>query len=188
MASKKTLVEMLINRTGRPRDTNMKFFTAFLIAGLLPTAHAVESVPARLIGYYSNMRTEGADDPHFVSGFDVVLYQRETETVGHVAVAIGSEEPARATIKDLAYDPKKKLLNFTAEYSSGSTSSPVKGESFREDLHVLIFSGVVRPQSISGKVGIKDFYCGQCRPVFKRVTLKRIIEMGRTGELQAIPQ
>lgn len=167
----------------------MKFFATFLITVcLLPTAQAAEPVPARLIGYYSNMRIVGADDPHFVSGYDITLYQHEAETVADVAVAIGSEEPAHATIKDLAYDPKKKLLTFTAEYSGGSTSSPVKGEPFREDLHVLIFSGVVRPQSISGKMGIKDFYCGQCRPVFKRVTLKRINEMGRTGDLQAIPQ
>ncbi|MES2114698.1 MAG: hypothetical protein V4578_06080 [Pseudomonadota bacterium] len=167
----------------------MKFIATFLIAAcLLPTAHAVESVPARLIGYYSNMRAEGADDPHFVSGYDVVLYQREAETVGHVTVAIGSSEPARATIKDLAYDPKKKLLSFTAEYSSGLATNPVKGAPDREALQLLTFSGVVRPQSISGKVGIKDYYCGQCRPVFKRVTLKRINEMGRTGELQAIPR
>ncbi|WFR77108.1 hypothetical protein P9875_15395 [Janthinobacterium rivuli] len=166
----------------------MKFFAAFLIAAcLLPTAHAVVSVPARLIGYYSNMRTEGADDPHFVSGYDIVLYQRVAETIGHVAVAIGTSEPVRATIKEMTYDTKKKLLTFTAEYSSGLATNPVKGAPDREAVQVLIFSGVVRPQSISGKVGIKDFYCGPCRPVFKRVTLKRIVEMGRTGELRAIP-
>jgi hypothetical protein len=55
-------------------------------------------------------------------------------------------------------------------------------------LQVLTFSGVVRPQLISGKVGIKDFYCGQCRPVFKRVTLERIGEMGSPSEWQSIAQ
>jgi len=155
----------------------MKFLAAFLITVcLLPTAQAAEPAPERLIGHYSNMRIVGADDPHFVSGYDITLYQREAETVAVFAVAIGSEEPAHATIKDLAYDPKKKLLTFTAEYSSGSTPSPVKGEPFREDLNVLIFSGIVRQQSISGKMGIRDFYCDQCKPVFKRVTLKRFIE------------
>lgn len=167
----------------------MKFFATLLIAAcLLPTARAVESVPARVIGYYSNMRTEGADDPHFVSGYDVVLYQREAETVGHVAVAIGASEPVGATIKNWTYDSKKKLLTFTAEYSSGLATNPVKGVPGREALQVLIFSGVVRPRSISGKMGIKDFYCGQCKPVFKHVTLKRISDMGGTGELQAIPR
>lgn len=188
MASKNSSAEMPIDRTGPPRDTNMKFLTTFLItACLLPTAQAVEPASERLIGQYSNMRIVGADDPHFVSGYNITLYQREAETVADVAVAIGSEEPARATIKDLAYDPKKKLLTFTAEYSSGSATNPVKEAPRREALHVLIFNGVVRPQSISGKMGIKDFYCDQCRPVFKRVTLKRFIEIRHTRELPAIP-
>ncbi|MCU6500886.1 hypothetical protein LPN04_24090 [Rugamonas sp. A1-17] len=167
----------------------MKFLATFLIAAcLLPTARAVESVPARLIGYYSNMRVEGADDPHFVSGYNVALYQREAETIGQVMVAIGSPEPAPATIRNLTYDPKKKLLTFTAEYSNGLATNPVKGEPDREALQVLTFSGIVRPQSISGKVGVKDFYCAQCRPVFKRVTLKRISEMDSPGALQSIAQ
>jgi hypothetical protein len=167
----------------------MKFLATFLITVcLLPTSQAAEPAPERLIGNYSNMRIVGAEDPHFVSGYGIALYQRGAETVAVVGVAIGSEEPAHATIKDLAYDPKKNLLTFTAEYSSGSATNPVKGAPRREDLHVLIFSGVVRPQSISGKMGIKDFYCGQCRPVFERVKLKRIIEMGPTGALQAVPQ
>lgn len=44
------------------------------------------------------------------------------------------------------------------------------------------------PQSISGKMDVKDFYCSKCKPVYKRVTLKRIEEMARTGKLQAYPQ
>ncbi|GGY77004.1 hypothetical protein ACFFTM_03200 [Pseudoduganella plicata] len=167
----------------------MKFLATFLIAAcLVPTARAVEPASARLLGYYSNMQTEGADDPHFVSGYNVALYQREAETFGQVMVAIGSSEPAPATIQKLTYDPKKKLLTFIAEYSSGLASNPVKGAPDREALQVLTFSGVVRPQSISGKVGIRDFYCGQCKPVFKRVTLKRISEMGSPGEVQSTAQ
>jgi hypothetical protein len=167
----------------------MKFFVASLItACLLPMAHAADSVQARLIGYYSNMRVEGADDPHFVSGYDIVLYKHEAETVGHVAVAIGTSEPTRATIDNLQYDSKKKRLTFTAQYSAGLGTNPVKGAPDREALKVLTFSGTVRPKSLSGTVGIKDFYCSKCKPVFKRVMLKRIEEMGRTGELQAFPQ
>jgi hypothetical protein len=167
----------------------MKTFAAFLLAVcLLPSARAAPSMDTRLIGYYSNMQAEGADDPHFLSGYNIALYQRETETLGHIMVAIGSPEPARATVSKLTYNPKKKCLTFTAQYSAGLGTNPVKGAPDREALKVLTFSGVVRPQSISGKVGVKDFYCSKCKPVFKRVTLKRIKEMGRTGELQAFPE
>lgn len=167
----------------------MKTFAAFLLAAcLLPSARAAEPVDTRLIGYYSNMQAEGVDDPHFLSGYNIALYQRKAETLGHVTVAIGSPEPARATVSNLTYDPKKKCLTFTAQYSAGLGTNPVKGAPDREALKVLTFSGVVRPQSISGKVGVKDFYCSKCKPVFRRVRLKRIEEMGRTGELQAFPQ
>lgn len=167
----------------------MKFSVPFLIAACPPpTAHAVEPAPARLIGYYSNMHVEGADDPHFISGYDIRLYQAEAETVGQVAVAIGSPEPVPATIRSLTYDPKKKLLTFTAEYSDGVTTNPVTGAFDREALQILTFSSVVRPQTISGKVGIKDFYCDHCSPVFRRITLKRISDMGSPGELQSISQ
>lgn len=180
---------MPTSHIGPPRDTNMKFLATLLIAVcLLPTAQAAQPVPERLIGDYSNMRIVGADDPHFVSGYGITLFQRKAETVANVAVAIGSEEPAHATIRDLTYNPKKKLLTFTAEYSIGLTNNPVKGAPDREALQVLVFSGVVGRQSITGKVGIKDFYCAQCKPVFKQVTLKRISDMGSTGELQAPPE
>lgn len=152
----------------------MKFLATFLITVcFLPTAQAAEPATERLIGHYSNMRIVGPEDPHFVSGYGITLYQRGAETVASVGIAIGSEEPAHATIKDLAYDPKKKLLTFTAEYSSGSTNNSVKGAADREALHILTFRGVVRPQSISGKMGTKDFYCDQCKPVFEHVTLKK---------------
>jgi hypothetical protein len=167
----------------------MKPFAALLLATcLLPSARSAQPVDTRLIGYYSNMQAEGADDPHFLSGYNIALYQREAETLGHVTVAIGSPEPARATVSNLTYDPKKKCLTFIARYSAGLGTNPVKGAPDREAFKVLTFSGVVRPQSISGKVGVKDFYCSKCKPVFKRVTLKRIAEMGRTGELQPFPQ
>lgn len=167
----------------------MKPFAAFLLAAcLLQSAQATEPPHTRLIGYYSNMQAEGADDPHFLSGYNIALYQRKAETLGHVTVAIGSPEPARATVGNLAYDPKKKCLTFTAQYSTGLSTNPVKGALDREALTVLTFSGVVRQHSISGKVGVKDFYCSKCKPVFTRVTLRRIKEMGRTGELQAFPE
>ena len=164
------------------------FATLLLAACLLPSARAAEPANTRLIGHYSNMKVEGADDPHFLSGYNIALYQRKAETLGHVAVAIGSPEPARATISNLTYDPKKKCLTFTAQYSAGLATNPVKGAPDREALKVLTFSGDVRPKSISGRMGVRDFYCSKCKPVFKRVTLKRIGEMGRTGELQAFPQ
>jgi len=180
---------MPTGRTGQPRDTEMKPLAALLLAAcLLPSARAAEPEQTRLIGYYSNMQIEGADDPHFLSGYNIALYQRKAETLSHVAVAIGSPEPVRATVSKLTYNPKKKCLTFTAQYSAGLSTNPVKGAPDREVLKVIIFSGVVRPQSISGKVGVRDFYCSKCKPVFKRVTLKRIEEMGRTGELQAFPQ
>lgn len=167
----------------------MKFRATLLITVcLLPTAQAAQPAPEHLIGDYSNMRIVGADDPHFVSGYGITLYQRKAETVADVGVAIGSEEPAHATVKDLAYNPKKKLLTFTAEYSSGLTNNPVKGAPDREALQVLIFSGIVRPQSISGKMGIRDFYCTQCKPTFKHVILRRINDMGSTGKLQGFPE
>lgn len=167
----------------------MKPFAALLLAAcLLPSARAEEPGQTRLIGYYSNMQTEGAQDPHFISGYNIALYQRKAETLGHVAVAIGTPEPVRATVSNLTYDPKKKCLTFTAQYSAGLGVNPVKGAPDREAFKVLTFSGVVRPHSISGKMGVKDFYCSKCKPVFKRVTLKRIEEMGRTGQLQTYPQ
>lgn len=180
---------MLTGRTAQPRDTNMKPYATLLLAVcLLPSARATEPMDTRVIGYYSNIRAEGADDPHFLSGYNIALYQRKAETLGHIAVAIGSPEPVRAAVSNLTYNPKKKCLSFTAQYSAGLGTNPVKGAPDREALKVLTFSGVVRPQSITGKMGVRDFYCGKCKPVFKRVTLKRIEEMGRTGELQAFPQ
>ena len=167
----------------------MKTFAAFLLAAcLVPSARAAEPVHTRLIGYYSNMKAEGADDPHFLSGYNIALYQHKAETLGHVSAAIGSPEPAHATVSTLTYDRKKKRLTFTARYSAGLDTNPVKGSPEREALKVLTFSGVVRAQSISGTVGVKDIYCSRCKPAFKRVTLKRIEEMGRTGQLQAFPQ
>ena len=167
----------------------MKLFATLLLAvWLLPSARAAESTERRMIGYYSNMRVDGGDDPHFLSGYNIALYQRDSETIGIVAVAIGSPEPVRATVSDLTYNPKKTSLTFTAQYSAGLGTNPIKGAPDREDLKVLTFSGVVRTQSISGRMVVRDFYCTECKPVFKRVTLKRIKEMGRTGELQAFPQ
>jgi hypothetical protein len=167
----------------------MKIFVTILFAAcLLPSAQAAETQPTRLIGYYSNVQVEGTDDPHFISGYNIALYQREAETLAHVTVAIGGIEPAHATISELTYDPKKKLLTFSANYSAGNTTNPVKGAPRREALEVLTFSGVVRPQSILGKMGVKDFYCGKCAPVFTRVKLKRIKEMGRTGDLRDFPE
>jgi hypothetical protein len=152
----------------------MKLLATLLITVChLPTAQAAEPVPERSLGSYSNMLIVGAEDPHFVSGYVITLDQHEAETVAHVGIGIGSEEPAHATIKHLAYDPKRKLLTFTAEYSSGSTNNPVKGAPNREALHILTFRGVIRPQSISGKMGTKVFYCDQCKPVFEHVTLQK---------------
>jgi len=162
--------------------------TCLLAACVLPLTQAAEPVHTRLIGYYSNMQAEGADDPHFLAGYNIALYQDDAKTLGHVTVAIGSPEPTRATIDNLQYDSKKRRLTFTAQYSAGLGTNPVKGAPDREALKVLTFSGVVLPQSLSGTVGIKDFYCSKCKPVFKRITLPRIEEMGRTGELQAFPQ
>ena len=166
----------------------MKIFAALLLAAcLLPSARATEPVPTRLIGYYSNIQTEGPD-PHFISGYDIALYQRGAETLAYVIVAIGGIEPARATINMLTYDPKKKLLTFSARYSAGMTADPANPALDREAWEVLTFSGVVHPQSISGKMGVKDFYCGKCAPVFTRVKLKRNKEFGRTGDLQDFPE
>ena len=180
---------MLTSRTGQPLDTNVKILTTFLLAvSFLPLTRAAEPVQTRFIGYYSNMSAEGVDDPHFLVGYNIALYQDDATTLGHVTVAIGSPEPTRATIDNLQYDSKKKRLTFTAQYSAGLGTNPVKGAPDREALKVLIFNGIVRPKSLSGTMGIKDFYCSKCKPVFKRVMLKRIEEMGRAGELQAFPQ
>jgi hypothetical protein len=167
----------------------MKPFAAFLLATcLLTSARAAEPVQTRLIGHYSNMRIEGADDPHFLSGYNISLYQRKAETLGHVAVAIGSPEPVSATISNLTYDPKKRYLTFTAQYSAGGEANPIKGAPDREAFKVLTFSGVVRERSITGMAGEKDFYCGKCKPVFKRVRLRRLEDAGRTGELEEPPE
>lgn len=167
----------------------MKPFAVLLLAtSLLPSARAAEPVNTRLIGDYSNMQAEGADDPHFLSGYNITLYQRKSETLCHVSAAIGSPEPARATVSKLTYDSKRGGLTFIARYSAGLTANPVKGAPDREALQVMTFRGVVRPHSISGTVGVKDFYCNKCKPIFKRVTLKRIEEIGRTGELPPILQ
>ena len=136
------------------------------------------------INFYPYSQTQDfADHQEILS-----LYQREGETLGYIMVAIGSPDPARATVGNLAYDPAKKCLTFTAHYSSGLGTNPVKGAPRRESFKVLSFSGAVRPQSISGTMGEKDFYCSKCKPIFKPVTLKRLKGMGRTGELQAFPE
>lgn len=167
----------------------MKIFAALLALCLASSTWAAENATqARLIGYYSNVQTEGSEDPHFISGYNITLYQRDAETIGQVMVAIGSPEPAPATVSKLTFNPKTKCLTFTAQYSAGLTTNPVKGAPDREAYKILTFSGVVQPKSISGKMGVKDFYCTKCRPVVQRVKLKRIEEMGRTGTLRTIPE
>jgi hypothetical protein len=120
-------------------------------------------VDTGLIGYYSNMKVDGPDDPHFLSGYNIALYDREGETRANISVAIGSSETARATVSSLRYDPATKGLNFTARYSARLGSSPIKGAPDCEAFEMLFFRGVVRPESIFGKMGVKDFYCRASR-------------------------
>lgn len=176
-----------ISHTEQPQGIDMKLLAAIFAVSVATQAWAIEAAAqARLIGYYSNVRTEGNEDPHFISGYNITLYRRNAETIGRVAVAIGSPEPVRATIRQLAFNPATKRLTFTAEYSEGLSTNPIKGEPDREALQVLTFTGVVKPNSITGKMGVRDFYCSTCRPVVERVKLKRIAEMGRTGDLRTI--
>lgn len=189
MVSKNSLVVMRTDRIGRLQGTEMKKIFAFLLVVCIKlSALAGDSASTRLIGYYSDIRTEGTDDPHFISGYNIALYQRNAETLAHVMVAIGSPEPVRAAIESLAYNPKNKSLSFTAKYSAGLETNIVKAAPDRESFKELIFHGVVNSSSISGEVGVRNLNCTQCKLTLKRVTLTRIEEMGRTGDLQAFPQ
>jgi hypothetical protein len=188
MASENSSVAVPTSHIGQPQDIKMKKILALLLAACISlSASAEELVSTRLIGHYSNIQAEGNDDPHFVSGYTIALYERNNETLAHVMVAIGSPEPARATIKNLTHDPSNKFLTFTALYSAGLETNYIKAAPDREAFKELSFRGIVVPGLISGKM-VKDFYCSRCRPVITNVTLTRIEEMGRTGEAQPFPQ
>jgi hypothetical protein len=167
----------------------MKTFTVLLLVMFFsPLALAVEPANTRLVGHYTNMKVEGSDDPHFLSGYNISLYQQPKETRAYIMVAIGSPDPTRATVSNLTYDPARRCLTFTAQYSSGLETNPLKGATRRESFKVVFFRGVVRPETIKGTMGEKDFYCTECKPVFRSVTLKRVKGSGRTGEMQAFPE
>jgi hypothetical protein len=164
------------------------FAVLLLVMFFFPFAWAVEPANTRLIGHYTNMKVEGSDDPYFLSGYNISLYQQEKETRAYIMVAVGSPDPTRATVSELAYDSGNRCLTFTAKYSSGLATNPLKGAPRRESFRVVFFRGVVRPESIKGTMGEKDFYCDECKPVFRSITLKRIKGSGRTGEMQAFPE
>jgi hypothetical protein len=161
-------------------------FLVTLLAAILTSSAFAAAAQTRLIGYYTNMVTEGRDDPHFLSGYNIGLYSRGSRTLAHIGVAIGSPEPVTAAVKSVTYDPVTGQLMFSAEYSAGQAHSPGQGAP-REALRTLTFSGVVRPNSIEGTIGVRDFYCARCRTSYNRAKLKRIKHAGRTGELMEYP-
>lgn len=164
----------------------MNFLVTLLAAVLTSSAFAAEPAQTRLIGYYTNMVTEGRDDPHFLSGYNIGLYSRGSRTLAHIGVAIGSPEPVTAAVKSITYDPVTGRLKFCAQYSAGQEHRPGPGVP-REALRTLTFSGVVHPNSIKGTIGVRDFYCDRCRTSYNRAKLKRIKQAGRTGELMEYP-
>jgi hypothetical protein len=172
--------------TEKKDGLRMKFFVALLAALLTTLAVAAEPAQTRLIGYYTNMVTEGRDDPHFLSGYNIGLYSRGSQTLAHIGVAIGSPDPVTAAVKSISYDPVTGRLKFCAEYSAGQEHRPGQGVP-REALRTLTFSGIVHPSSIKGTIGVRDFYCARCRTSYIRAKLKRIKHAGQTGELMEYP-
>lgn len=126
-----------------------------------------------LIGHYSNMVQSGSEAPHFVSGYDVDLYAKKHRAFGTIAVAIGSEEPAVADLKNVVFDEATKQLSFDAAYSDGRDYSKGTGPDGRESRKVLHFAGSVAVKRVAGVVTIRDADCGGCKQVTKKVALKR---------------
>lgn len=126
-----------------------------------------------LVGHYSNMVQSGSEAPHFVSGYDVDLYAKKHRAFGTIAVAIGSEEPAMAELKNVVFDEATRQLSFDAAYSDGRDYSKGTGPDGRESRKVLHFAGSVTVKSVAGVVKIRDADCGGCRQVTKKVELKR---------------
>jgi hypothetical protein len=182
---------MQTGRTGRlmvteKKGLKMNALVTLLALTLTSSACAEEPVQTRLIGYYTNMVTEGRDDPHFLSGYNIGLYSRGSRTLAHIGVAVGSPEPVTAAVKSVTYDPITGQLKFSAEYSAGEEHGPGKAAP-REALRTLTFSGIVHPNAIQGTIGVRDFYCSGCRTSYNRAKLKRIKQAGRTGELMEYP-
>ncbi|QYF95251.1 hypothetical protein KY495_08900 [Massilia sp. PAMC28688] len=164
----------------------MNFFVSLLAVLLTSSAFAAEPAQTRLIGFYTNMVTEGKDDPHFLAGYNISLYSKGERTLVHIGVANGSTEPVSAAVKSVAYDPVTRRLKFCAVYSTGLEHGPGQGAP-REALRTLTFSGIVHPNSIKGTMAIRDVCCAGCRTSYSRAKLKRIKHAGRTGELIEYP-
>ena len=126
-----------------------------------------------LIGHYSNMVQSRSEEPHFVSGYNVDLYAKKHRAFGTIAVAIGSEDPAVADLKNVVFDDATKQLSFDAAYSDGRDYSKGTGPDGRESRKVLHFAGSVAVMRVAGVVTIRDPDCGGCKPVMKKVVLKR---------------
>lgn len=152
-------------------NTILTFFLLLFVHG---TGNAQEQ--ARLLGNYTNMVVEGTEDPHFISGYNLDLYQKGNIVFGSISIATGSGEPVSAELTEVIYKAKKKELSFKAEYSGGWEISQKSGESGREQRTVLTFHGTITPASVSGKIGLRDGYCGKCQPRLQPISLKRTTE------------
>lgn len=165
----------------------MKWLATLVFLSSYTSAWAGDATQARLIGDYSNMQADGADDPHFISGYNVTLYKRNSITLAYVMVATGGPEPVRADIKQLDYDQKTHRLSFTAQYSHGRISNPVKGRPDYEDMKILTFRGLADEKKITGAMSTRTLDCSACKARSRHICLKRLKTDEDAGELVDIP-
>lgn len=127
----------------------------------------------KLVGHYTNMVVSADEDPHFLSGYNVDLYTRNSVALARLAVAVGSQEPVWATVQEVVFNPRTRKLRFRAEYSDGWEFSKQIGPAGRAARTIFTFSGNVKPRSIVGIVTTRDGYCDDCKPKSEKVILKR---------------
>lgn len=151
----------------------MKRWLMLAAFGAVPFSAWAAAPEVVLIGHYSNMVQSGSEAPHFVSGYNVDLYAKKHRAFGTIAVAIGSEDPAVADLKNVTFDEATKQLSFDAAYSDGRDYGKGTGPDGRASRKVLHFAGSVAVRSMAGVVTIRDADCGGCKPVMKKVVLKR---------------
>jgi hypothetical protein len=160
-------------RVGLIADAMIRvIFTLSFSVVLSGTGLAAEKAPL-LIGSFSNMKISTSDDPHFISGYDVNIYQSDGKMFGDIAIGIGAPEPAKAVMYDIQFDPTNRKLSFKAKYSDGLEFQKDLPPEGRESRVLLHFTGNMSAASLVGTVQLNDGYSPSKTGTRERVVMKK---------------
>lgn len=145
---------------------------AFLLFCGLSGSQAAGRSPV-LVGHFTNQKISSGSEPHILSGYSVSIYRSGNKLFGDVGIGIGSSEPARTVLYDIAFDDRTKKIAFKAKYSAGRQFGKDIPPQGRESRLVMSFLGVKTPTAIKGTVTEIDGDGAAKTAAPVRVVLKR---------------